>query len=68
MVVCVPVYSEECDIYGVTIDVRHIDLVLFCDDGSGGVNGEIAGGQWALMGYERTLVNGLSSLRAVRSL
>ena len=45
MVACIPAYDEERTIGGVVVrTMRFVDRVVVCDDGSGDLTGEIAGG------------------------
>ena len=50
VIACIPVFDEERSIGGVVVRaLRHVDRVVVCDDGSGDLTGEIAGGLGAVV-------------------
>ena len=50
VVVCIPAFNEERTIGGVVVRaLRYVDRVVVCDDGSGDLTGEIAGGLGAVV-------------------
>jgi len=63
VVACIPAFNEERTIAGVVVRaMRYVDRVVVCDDGSGDLTGEIAGGLGAVvvrhernMGYDAFL-------------
>ena len=49
-VACIPAYNEESSIGAVVVRTKgYVDGVLVCDDGSGDLTGEIAGGLGAVV-------------------
>ena len=50
IVACIPAYNEERAIGGVVVRaMKYVDRVVICDDGSGDLTGEIAGGLGAVV-------------------
>jgi len=50
VVACIPAYDEERSIGGVVVQaMKYVDRVVVCDDGSGDLTGEIAGGLGAIV-------------------
>ena len=50
VVACIPAYNEEKATGGVVIRaMRYVDRTVVCDDGSGDLTGEIAGGLGAVV-------------------
>ena len=62
VVACVPAFNEEGRIASVIVRARRrVDAVVVCDDGSGDLTGEIAGGLGAVVvRHGRTLGYGAS--------
>ena len=49
-VACIPAYNEEKTIGGVLVrTMKYVDRVVVCDDGSGDLTSEIAGGLGAVV-------------------
>jgi glycosyltransferase involved in cell wall biosynthesis len=68
VVACIPAYDEEKTIGGVVVRARKfVDKVLVCDDGSGDLTGEIAGGLGAfVLRHERNMGKGVAERTAFR--
>jgi len=66
IIACIPAFNEERTIGGVVVrTMRYVDRVVVCDDGSGDLTGEIAGGLGAVVvRHERNMGYGA----ALRSL
>ncbi|MEM2372691.1 MAG: hypothetical protein QW291_09255 [Thermofilaceae archaeon] len=48
LVACTPAFNEERTIAGIVLrTMKHVNVVLVCDDGSAGLTGEIARGMGA---------------------
>jgi len=64
IIACIPAYNEESTIGSVVVRaMRHVDRVVVCDDGSGDLTGEIAGGLGAVVvRHERNMGYGASLL------
>ena len=62
VVACIPAFNEERTIGSVVIRaLRFVDRVVVCDDGSGDLTGEIAGGLGAVVvRHERNMSYGAS--------
>ena len=66
VVACIPAFDEERTIGGVVVrTMKYVDQVVVCDDGSGDLTGEIAGGLGAVVvRHERNMGYG-ASLRSL---
>jgi len=62
VVACIPAFNEERTIGGVVVrTMKYVDRVVVCDDGSGDLTGEIAGGLGAVVvRHERNKGKGAS--------
>ena len=62
IIACIPAFNEERTIGGVVVrTMKFVDRVVVCDDGSGDLTGEIAGGLGAVVvWHERNMGYGAS--------